>query len=333
METILDSTNLIHKFIHNDGSETAIKAVTSCDNIMDPERGIINVGNVDRNKYSVFISTSVGCYMKCNFCHLTLKNGKYKKLLSESIIDNVKDALTKSIESDPTLKTKYIKICWMGMGDAVSDPNMVKDVTITLLEWIFDKGFAIGLDGVDLATSLPPIKKDWVSVFTELNDTLSVYKINPNNNIIVHSGMHTNQSKYIQRSIFRVFYSLHSSEQNVRDVIIPKAESLLSAIPKLKEYSNDNTNNLILHYMFMDGVNDSPEQIDHLLNYIKSNSLEKYELRVLRYNPVEGSGITESARINDILLKISAELPFVKIQVSKGDDINAACGQFYTNFR
>ena len=47
--------------------------VKSVQNIFNPLTNEIESRESDRNKYSIFISSSVGCFMKCKFCHLTLK--------------------------------------------------------------------------------------------------------------------------------------------------------------------------------------------------------------------------------------------------------------------
>ena len=66
----------VSKYIHEDGSETAIKLVKSTQNVLNPITNTMDKVESDRNKYSIFISCSVGCFMKCKFCHLTLKNSK-----------------------------------------------------------------------------------------------------------------------------------------------------------------------------------------------------------------------------------------------------------------
>ena len=93
METFISDDGSIGKFIHDDGSETAVKVVKSCSNFHDPETGTIATEWVDRNKYSVFISSSLGCYMACGFCHLTIKGSQYRKLDTASVVANLTSSL------------------------------------------------------------------------------------------------------------------------------------------------------------------------------------------------------------------------------------------------
>ena len=170
----------VSKYIHEDGSETAIKLVKSMQNILNPLTNEIESKFSNRNKYSIFISSSVGCYMKCKFCHLTLKNAEHIKLENEAVLNNLKEALKDMILFNPELKNKYIKLSWMGMGDAMNKPEMVSEVSLRFLDWVFENNFACGLDGVDLSTVMPKIKnKSWIKIYHNLEESLKKYSINP----------------------------------------------------------------------------------------------------------------------------------------------------------
>ena len=97
--------NTVSKYIHDDGSETAIKMVKSVQNIFNPLTNEIESRESDRNKYSVFISSSVGCFMKCKFCHLTLKNSEFIKLEEDQIFNNLKEGLF--LDKLPGFKNYY----------------------------------------------------------------------------------------------------------------------------------------------------------------------------------------------------------------------------------
>lgn len=117
MEIYRTKDNLVLKYIHNDGSETAIKNVPSCDNEINFLTGDIVPVAKDRNKFSVFISSSVGCHVGCKFCYLTVKKYPYHQLTKEQIIDNTKKAIIDAVNSNPELENKYVKLSFMGMGD------------------------------------------------------------------------------------------------------------------------------------------------------------------------------------------------------------------------
>jgi adenine C2-methylase RlmN of 23S rRNA A2503 and tRNA A37 len=329
-EVFVSDDSLTTKIIHADNSETAVKMVSSCDTIRNPVTGKLEHNSIDRNKYSVFASASHGCFMKCKFCYLTMKGMKYAKLDENAILENLKSALAVQADHDPDIADRYVKLCWMGMGeDQMIRPDRTARLTMDFLTYVMDNKLAAGVDGVDLATVLPPhIHRRWMDVFHELDYQLKQFPTNPNNKLMVHAQGATGPQEYINRSRFRVFYSLHSAIQETRNEIIPGATPLDEAVATLKDYAKGNQHNVIFHHMFIHGVNDSDREIDALINFHKKHGLEKYEFRILRYNHCDNTPLSESDRFETILDRLAAEIPFLKVQISVGSEVRAACGQF-----
>ena len=328
-EVFVSDDDLVVKIIHEDGSETSIKTVSSCDTIRNPVTGELEFNNIERNKYSVFASSSRGCFMNCNFCYLTIKNCEYQKLTEDQIFNNLKDAVQTQMDHKPDTNQRYIKLCWMGMGeDQIIQPERTLRITQKFIDWALSNNHAIGLDGIDLASVLPKIKNKWIKPFHQLNELLESYSYNPNNKLRVHGQGMDKDAAYINRSPFRVFYSLHSAIQKTRDIIIPNAMPLNQALPLLKEYSDGNKNNVIFHHMFMEGQNDSDKEVDEFLELIQQYDLYDHEFRILRYNYCNNSSFGESETFNKIIDKIVGQIPFLKVQISTGVEVRAACGQF-----
>ena len=319
----------VTKYIHDDGSETSIKAVSSCDTVRDPNTGVLHLNPVERNKYSVFISSSTGCFMRCQFCHLTARNARYGKLNSLDLLANLPAAIQDSVQHDPSLRDRFVKLNWMGMGeDHMVSPNRTRHVTLGLLDWIQDNGFAAGLDGVDIASVVPAIDpEEWIGEFQTLDRDLEPYPLNPSNAVTVHRS-NGFTAHYPNRSRVRLFYSLHSAVQDTRDRLIPKAMPLDAALPALTRFSEGNRYNLIFHHLLLNGVNDSDAEIDALLAFWDRNGLREHELRILRFNPADGSALRESDRFAAVIDRLAGEIPFLKVQISTGTDVKAACGQF-----
>lgn len=317
----------VSKYIHEDGSETAIKIVKSIQNVLNPLTKQIETRNTDRNKYSIFISSSVGCYMECKFCHLTLKKSRHIKISSEQVLANIKEAMLDIVKYNPDIKNKYVKLSWMGMGDAINKPQMVHDVTISLLDWIFENKYSIGLDGVDLSTVMPQLKNDdWIDIFHKLESNLKSYKINPSYNM--DNIEYTNSNGfYSHKNIFRLFYSVESAIQDKRDIVVPKAMPLLDATKQLKKYEQDGKYTLILHHLLVHDLNDSEEELLALKDFVSTNFTDN-ELRILRYNFCSKSNYKESERFLKQIRYLSDEINFIKVQVSPGTEVSAACGQF-----
>ena len=324
MEQFITADGSVAKFIHDDGSETAVKIVKSCSNLRDAEGRILTEW-VDRGKYSVFISSSLGCYMKRPFCHLTIKDSAYRKLDSERVEANVKAAIESEAARRPEIRERYVKLCWMGMGDALNQPRMVRETTIRLMDWILEKGYAKGLDCADLSTVMPRVGDEWIEEFALLNEALSRYPANPESFRVEQAELST-RSTYERRTPFRLFYSLHSAIQPTRERMVPNAAPLSEAIPKLLALRERGVN-VLLHQLFVEGLNDSLPEVDALVALL-SESLSDLELRVLRYNFCDRSPYREWTSIDEALSRVADSHERLKVQISAGSEVSAACGQF-----
>jgi len=330
MESFITDDGTVAKFIHDDGSETAVKFSKSICNFKNPETGLIDTEWVDRNKFSVFISASLGCYMACKFCHLTIKGSTYRKLQKDQIVANVKEAILAEIARKPEMTSRYVKLCWMGMGDAVNQPEMVHDATLELMDWLMSNQYAKGLDCVDLSTVLPKVSDAWIGHFRALNIALQKYPVNPESFKMEQAEFAT-QREYAARSHFRLFYSLHSAVQETREKMVPHAMPIVDAIQKLKMLEQDNGPNVLLHAVFVEGLNDGPQEVEQLLGVLKEHFVDN-ELRILRYNFCDRSPYREINHIDEAVLKISQEHERLKVQTSAGKEVAAACGQFLVAF-
>jgi adenine C2-methylase RlmN of 23S rRNA A2503 and tRNA A37 len=304
------------KVVHEDGSETALKTAPSMAGGLLPD-GKIDDQLVDRGKYSLFLSASVGCYMNCRFCHLTLKGCKYRRIGGPAILTNAKEAVEIAARSNPNLGDRCAKVCWMGMGeDAIARPEETRKVTNELCEWLIDQGYARGIDGCDLSTVLPRVKDRWQAAFTALDADLDNFPANPKT-----------LSRSDGRSRFRLFYSLHSGLQQTRDELIPRAQPLAEALPALISWSHAHRISLIFHHLLVSGVNDTDEEISSLETLIDTYGLTGHELRLLRYNGCGLSPYEESRDFTRVAKRLQARM-IVKVQASSGSEVRAACGQF-----
>lgn len=324
MEAFHTDDGSVAKFIHEDGSETAVKVVRSCSNFRDND-GVVQTEWVDRGKYSVFISSSLGCYMKCPFCHLTIKDSQYQKLRTAQVVANVKEAIEAEVLRKPDMRNRFVKLCWMGMGDAINQPDMVYDGTLELMEWLMAKGYAAGLDCVDLSSVLPPVNDRWMERFVALNLALAPYPTNPQSFLVEQAEVAT-QKTYTGRSRFRLFWSVHSAVQATRDRMVPGAMPLQDALPRLREFAQSGPN-LLLHQLFVEGLNDTPDEVNALLGLLSENFPDQ-ELRVLRYNFCDRSPYREWDHIDAAVSRIADQHSRLKVQVSAGKEVAAACGQF-----
>lgn len=316
MEIYRTKDGQVSKFVHDDGSETTIKTVSSCGNIVNKLTGKLEPIEVEREKFSIFISPSVGCPVGCKFCYLTAKNFPYHKLSPAEIISNVKEALNEEIKFKPEIRKKYVKLAWMGMGDAfLLPPRQIRDMTMYLAEWIIgDMGYAKGLDCVDIGTSYPRDNYGWKHQFARLNDELTGrFKPNPNNDYM---------------SVVRLFYSLHSFYDRGRLIKCVRNNSTpMTDLMDLAEFREWYGIDVILHYIFLKGINDKMSDLGQMRS-VSLRLTKDMEFRFLRFNKCEHSKFEESPEFDALVAKAALVLPKVKYQVSVGSEISAACGQF-----
>lgn len=315
MEVYRTQDGQVSKYIHDDGSETAIKTVSSCGNEVNKITGNIIPVEVERNKFSVFVSSSVGCPVGCKFCYLTVKKCPYHKLSPSQIFNNVAEALSEEIKVKPELRKKYLKLSWMGMGDAfLLDPKDLVAVTSDMVQWIIgDKNFAHGLDGVDISTTVPKENTGWPHLMAKLNDGLyGRFKQNPDNR---------------GRSTVRLFYSLHKVNDRFELIPISRFNSPvcdLQLLSRLREWCGID---VIIHHMFLEGINDDDRTLRQI-EVLLGNIIKGAEFRILRYNECESSPYKEAKNFDELVRKYAEVLPRVKYQISAGSEIKAACGQF-----
>lgn len=312
MEVYRTEDGQVSKYVHDDGSETAIKTVSSCGNIFNKITGNIEPVEVERNKFSVFISSSVGCPIGCKFCYLTAKKFPYHKLSSHEIFNNVAEALSEEIKVKPELRKKYMKLGWMGMGDAfLLDPRELVSVTTNLISWVIgDKNYAQGLDGVDISTVIPKENTGWPHQIAMLDEMLQGRRRNPDS---------------LDRSLVRLFYSLHGVSN--RQELIPinrLAQDDLRLLSRLREWHGID---IILHHMFLEGINDGDRTLLQV-QVVVEDVIPGAEVRILRFNECDNSPYKESKKFDELVKKYAEKLPKVKYQISAGSEIKAACGQF-----
>jgi adenine C2-methylase RlmN of 23S rRNA A2503 and tRNA A37 len=318
MRTIYHEKSNTYNFIHNNGVQTSIKLSPSGEfnsSQLDRDNPVMR----DKGKYTVIISSSLGCQMACSFCHLTKLGKTFSPLKCSGIVENVLEAIGEVYRQDPTIASRYIKLCYMGEGEALLNMSNTNLSAKAIISQVMELGHAAGLDGIDIATSMPNVPSKMLDSVINLNTEVSSLnlKLNPHN----HSEA--------GRSVVRLFYSLHHYDQIKRDIIIPNSKSISKTLVLLDGVSRIGVN-VVVHYMFMKGVNDDIESVHNLVNFVNTNSsFSNFEFRVLRYNSYNGED-KESNCMKEIINLLDSELKVgkLKVQFSAGEEIKAACGMF-----
>lgn len=304
MEIYNTEDKLVTKYVHNDGSETCIKVTPSCGLFYFDNNDNIKVDLEDSNKYTVFVSSSVGCKYNCKFCFLTIKKFPYHPLTKEEILSNLKESVKSFAIENQDIKNKFIKLSFMGMGDAfLLNKGDIFYISYNFLNWIFDNNYAKGISGIDLGSINP-------------NEIQIEELINLRNKISKFS-----KNTHIDIDLIRIFISLYSTNEIMREYLLNFNNEVETNLIQYKERYFP----IIIHHMFFDKLNDYDDDIEDLIRFI---NLFNIELRILRYNKCENSEFNESPKFNQIVKYLSSKIEKIKIQLSPGSEIMASCGMF-----
>ena len=288
------------KFVHANGMETTLKTIPTC-------------SDEDKNKAVLFISSSVGCQQACKFCYLTTKRMPYESINTDTVINACK-AVIDSVD----ISDKYLKLSFMGMGEAMSSRIDLFKICNGLFEYALNNELCLGIDGIDIGTSVPQsYEKDHIHEIISMNNWLSLYyktgiKFNPAND-------------YSKRTFVRIFISLHSVNNKIRFGMMPKTSSMRNLNKFIDMFENID---IIFHVMLIDGVNDRPLDLVQLSNYFQFGKFKNMELRLLRFNKCDKSAYSESEMFNKFIRCQKRRGINFKYQISAGVEIQSACGQF-----
>ena len=125
--------------------------------------------------------------------------------------------------------------------------------------------------------------------------------------------------------------SLHAPDDALRDVLVPlnKKYPLADLLAACKRYLDAAPRDFItFEYCMLDGVNDSPAQAEALVRLVHGAQLS-CKFNLIPFNPFPASGLTCSPR--ERVLAFAQRLQdagvVTTVRKTRGDDIDAACGQ------
>jgi 23S rRNA (adenine2503-C2)-methyltransferase len=125
--------------------------------------------------------------------------------------------------------------------------------------------------------------------------------------------------------------SLHAPDDALRDELVPlnRKYPLAELLAACKRYLDAAPRDFItLEYCMLDGVNDAPAQAEALVRLVRTAQLP-CKFNLIPFNPFPASGLARSPR--ERITAFAAVLQdaglVTTIRKTRGDDIDAACGQ------
>jgi len=245
----------------------------------------------ETSRGTLCVSSQVGCALECTFCS-TGRQGFNRNLTSAEIIGQLWLANNLIDKSENIKQNAVTNVVMMGMGEPLTN---YKNVVHALEMMLDDRIYGLSRRRVTLSTS------GLVPAINQLREDCPV----------------------------SLAISLHASNDQLRDQIVPinKKYPIKSLMEACSAYIEKAPRDFItFEYVMLDGINDF---IDQARELIKITQDVPCKFNLIPFNPFPNSGYKFSSKdtIREFQ-KILIDAGIVTtIRKTRGDDIDAACGQ------
>lgn len=254
----------------------------------------------EENRGTLCVSTQAGCAVNCRFCS-TGKQGFSRNLAVGEIIGQLWMAefalrKAKGVESGPKGERQITNVVMMGMGE----PLLNFEPTVTALKLMLDdNAYGLSRRRVTLSTS----------------------------------GVVPMMDRLAQECPVALAVSVHASNDALRDGLVPlnKKYPLAELMAACKRYLDYAPRDFItFEYCMLDGVNDTDQHARELVALVQNPANPvPCKFNLIPFNPFPESGLKRS---NNVRIKAFAQILIdagivTTIRKTRGDDIDAACGQ------
>lgn len=261
--------------------------------MLDGGQEVETVWIPETDRATLCVSSQVGCALECTFCS-TAQQGFNRNLTVAEIIGQVWRVATFIGLSKDTSQRPITNVVMMGMGEPLLN---LKNVVPAMDIMLDDFGFGLSKRRVTLSTS------GVVPALDMLGDQIDV----------------------------ALAISLHAADNELRNEIVPvnkkyPIEEFLAAVRRYLAKSKANQGKVTVEYVMLSHINDSTDQAHALAKVLKDTPSK---INLIPFNPYPGSpySCSSNSRI-DRFAKVLMNYGFtVVVRKTRGDDIDAACGQ------
>jgi len=243
------------------------------------------------------VSSQAGCALDCAFCS-TGKQGFNRNLTTAEIVGQLWHANRALLADGVTApwveqgRAPITNVVMMGMGEPLANyENVVKALSV----FLDDNAYGLSRRRVTLSTS------GLVPALDRLRESCPV----------------------------ALAVSLHAGEDALRDRLVPinRKYPLAELLATCRRYLERAPRDFVtFEYVMLDGVNDRPEQARALAARVREVPCK---FNLIPFNPFPGSGFATSPRGRILAFQriLMDEGYVTTIRKTRGDDIDAACGQ------
>jgi 23S rRNA (adenine2503-C2)-methyltransferase len=236
------------------------------------------------------ISSQVGCAMDCSFC-ATGAQGFNRNLSAAEIVGQVFHAM-RTLPPRPNGEPAVTNVVLMGMGEPLANYRAVVPVLELLIS-----DYAFGLSRRRVTVSTSGIVSNIDKLGGDCNVSLAV--------------------------------SLHASNDALRNELVPinKMHPIAELLDSCWRYAARHSNRFItFEYVMLAGVNDAPVHADELARLLAGHPAK---VNLIPFNPFPGSEYrcSSAQTIRAFQERLRARGIVATTRKTRGDDIDAACGQ------
>jgi len=245
----------------------------------------------EKSRGTLCVSSQVGCALNCSFCS-TGKQGFNRNLTTAEIIGQVWVAVRELSQNEGAHDKRVTNVVMMGMGE----PLLNFDNVVAAMDIMMDD-FAYGL--------------------SKRRVTLST------------SGVLPELEKLREVSPVALAVSLHAPNDKLRNILVPinKKYPLVQLMDLCKNYFKDEPRRKVtFEYVMLKGVNDQPQHADELIELLRHVPAK---VNLIPFNPFPLTEYQRSSQetIDAFRDKLIAKGINTITRKTRGDDIDAACGQ------
>jgi len=247
------------------------------------------------DRATLCVSSQVGCALECTFCS-TAQQGFNRNLSVSEIIGQVWRAaqIIGPVKANGTGQRPITNVVMMGMGEPLLN---LKNLIPALELMLDDLGFALSKRRVTVSTS------GVVPALDILGDKIDV----------------------------ALAISLHAPNDALRSEIMPindkyNIQEFLDGVRRYIAKSKANRGKVTIEYVLLDHFNDSTDLAHELAHLVKDLPCK---INLIPFNPFPNSDFSKPSNSRvDRFNKVLQEYGYtVTVRKTRGDDIDAACGQ------
>jgi 23S rRNA (adenine2503-C2)-methyltransferase len=250
----------------------------------------------EANRGTLCVSSQVGCGLNCSFCS-TAKQGFNRDLSTAEIIGQLWLAVRELSQQDGAHVQRVTNVVMMGMGEPLLNFESVTRAMDLMLD---DFAFGLSKRRVTLSTS----------------------------------GLVPMMEQLRQRSPVALAVSLHAPNDELRNELVPvnKKYPLKQLMAVCKTYFKDEPRRKVtFEYVMLKDVNDSMVHAQQLYQLLKDVPAK---INLIPFNPFPNAPYqcSEAKTIEQFKTYLTNKGIHTTVRKTRGDDIDAACGQLAGDF-